>query len=384
MQEGNQYITLFDQSIKDLFKEGYRISRRNPATALFMLHTLRRQQRAAHVRAKWAQQGVQVPPFMIASITHRCNLRCKGCYAMAQHRTGAGEMSAEKLRSVVAEADELGISIILLAGGEPLTRPEILDITADYPQIVFPLFTNGTLLDDAMIQRIKSQRHVVPVISLEGHQIDTDSRRGAGVHTHALNVMHALRAQNILFGTSLTLTRQNFDVAMDAAYLRELIAAGCQVFFFVDYVPVQEGTETLLLTDEQREQATRTLAAYQEDMPALFIALPGDEEIYGGCLAAGRGFIHVNPEGGVEPCPFSPYSDSSLQAMSLKDALQSDFLKAIRANADELDETRGGCALWTKRDWVQSLLPAADAGDGATQMDAEAPAFDVRDAVTIV
>jgi MoaA/NifB/PqqE/SkfB family radical SAM enzyme len=379
MQEGNEYVTLFDQSIKDLFREAYRISRRNPARALFMLRTLRRQQRAARVRMRWAQQGIQVPPFMIASITHRCNLRCKGCYAMAQQHAGAQEMSAEKLRRVVAEADELGVSIILLAGGEPLTRPEMLDITADYPQIVFPLFTNGTLLDEAMMQRIKSQRHVVPIISLEGHQIDTDSRRGAGVHSQALKVMHALHAQHILFGTSLTLTRQNFDVAMDAAYLRQLIAAGCQVFFFVDYVPVQEGTEALLLTDEQREGATRMLAAYQEEMPALFIALPGDEEMYGGCLAAGRGFIHINPEGRVEPCPFSPFSDSSLQEMSLKEALQSDFLKAIRANADELDETRGGCALWTKRDWVQSLLPAAD----AVPTDVDAPASGVQDTVAI-
>ena len=32
----------------------------------------------------------------------------------------------------------------------------------------------------------------------------------------------------------------------------------------------------------------------QKKMPALFISLPGDEERYGGCLAAGRGIMHIS------------------------------------------------------------------------------------------
>jgi hypothetical protein len=39
----------------------------------------------------------------------------------------------------------------------------------------------------------------------------------------------------------------------------------------------------------------------------------------------------------------------------LKDALASPLLKAIRDNHAELKETRGGCALWRKREWVEGL-----------------------------
>ncbi len=39
-----------------------------------------------------------------------------------------------------------------------------------------------------------------------------------------------------------------------------------------------------------------------------------------------------------------------------KDALQSEFLRTIRQNHEQLHETDGGCALWVKREWVQSLL----------------------------
>lgn len=41
----------------------------------------------------------------------------------------------------------------------------------------------------------------------------------------------------------------------------------------------------------------------------VFLSFSGDEKYVGGCLAAGRGFFHINANGEVEPCPFSPYSD---------------------------------------------------------------------------
>jgi hypothetical protein len=42
--------------------------------------------------------------------------------------------------------------------------------------------------------------------------------------------------------------------------------------------------------------------------------------------------------------------------MSLKDALQSKFLKSIRESNEHLSETEGGCALWVKREWVRSMF----------------------------
>ncbi len=136
------------------------------------------------------------------------------------------------------------------------------------------------------------------------------------------------------------------------------MAAGCRLFFFINYVPIQEGTETLVLTDEQRQLESRLIASFRRELPALFVAFPGDEGAFGGCLAAGRGFVHVSPEGRLEPCPASPFSDASLRDLCLKEALQSRLLRAIRENGDRLSEASGGCALWENREWVASLLQA--------------------------
>ena len=139
-----------------------------------------------------------------------------------------------------------------------------------------------------------------------------------------------------------------------------MIGTGCRVFAFVEYVPVQEGTEGLVLSPEQRSSLVGCLRTFPEKFPALFLGFPGDEEVFGGCLSSGRGFIHVSATGDLEPCPAAPFSDANLTKMPLREALQSRFLEEIRRHHDRLTETGGGCALWSNRAWVRSIL----AGNG--------------------
>ncbi len=358
----SNYTKLFDQGLLSFFQDAVRIVVRDPSMAVHMFRTLRNQQAAAARRAEWGRRGVHVPQIIIASVTHRCNLNCKGCYALAQHPNAEEEMSTERLCAVLDEASELGVSIVMLAGGEPLVRPDILDIAGRYPQIIFPLFTNGLLVDDAMIECLERRRNLIPLISLEGHAGLTDERRGSGVHEHAIGLMAKLLRAGVFFGTSITVTRSNFELVTGDGFADQLLQAGCRVFIYVEYVPIQPGTEDLVLAPEQKAVLTARMQTLKGRLPGLFVAFPGDEEIYGGCLAAGRGFIHISPEGRVEPCPFAPYSDSSLRDMTLRDALASDFLRTIRESEAHLGESKGGCALWENREWVASVLNQVKSG----------------------
>jgi len=92
----------------------------------------------------------------------------------------------------------------------------------------------------------------------------------------------------------------------------------------------------------------------------LFISFPGDEKTSGGCLAAGRGFFHINSIGGAEPCPFSPYSDTNLKNTSLREAINSPFFKRLRDNDVLMEEHIGGCILFEKEETVQSFLKDFD------------------------
>ena len=273
-------------------------------------------------------------------------------------------MDASKLRTVLTEAGDLGVSTILLAGGEPLMRPELLETTRKLPELLFLLFTNGLLIDDPMVEELKSQRHVVPIISLDGNAEQTNARRGLDTYERLARLMVRMRRRRIFFGTSLTLTRTNVDTVLDREHLKKLISKGCRVFFFIEYIPAESDTDDLVLTEQQQEEAGVLIERYRSELPALFSAFPRDEYTFGGCLAAGRGFVHINPQGDVEPCPFTPLSDASLKTLSLREALQSPFLKEVRQHMGELPKRGSGCLLWQHRDWLASVLESQTGSDG--------------------
>ena len=356
------YIPALNDAIAGYFKDAVRITLAEPMKSLFFLRTILWQRKAARVRRKWQNSGLHVPALLIVSVTSKCNLRCKGCYAFAHDKgkSKGPELSDARLRTLVAEARELGISAILFAGGEPLIRKDLLTITKDFPSVIFPIVTNGTLIDERTLDHFRNQRNVIPVISIEGDERDTDERRGAGMHELLQKAMEEMRAKGIFFGCSLTITRSNFATITDDRFIESLIHAGTKLILLLEYVSVEVGTEDWILTDEQRSTLMVKTERFRTQFPAIFIEIPGDEEQYGGCLAAGRGFVHVSPDGDLEPCPVSPYSDTSVLQLSLKEALQSRFLKAIRQRHETLSEAEGGCALWTEREWVRSLLQPAE------------------------
>ncbi|MDD5219914.1 MAG: radical SAM protein [Candidatus Bipolaricaulis sp.] len=346
----------FDASILDVLRSGIRVTRGNPRLTLRGLHLLRDQQRAARRRDGNEGLGVHVPPFVIFSVTGACNLTCAGCYAHILHRAARPEMSDERVSTFFREARDLGVSVMLLAGGEPLLRRSVLAEAAATQEILFLLFTNGSLLDDALIRALRGMHNVVPVLSVEGGAEETDARRGAGAYEHVTAAMAELQAHRIVFGTSTTLTHANFATAMGEDFVRDLTGRGCRLFYYINYVPVEPGTDDLQLTADEVAEQDHRLARYRRTMPALFIAFPRDELAFGGCLAAGKGFLHINAYGDVQPCPFSPFSDSNLLEVSFREALASPLFRAIRAEEVTLDETDGRCALWKRREWVKGLV----------------------------
>ena len=345
-----------NQGLRIFFSEFVRVSVRHPSQALFFVRTVLWQGRAARRRARMAREGVHVPPIAIFSITNGCNLRCKGCYAQAIRGDTPDELSTERMRSVVAEAEELGISFFVIAGGEPLTRPEIVDIAGDFPNIVFLLVTNGLLLTPDVIARLSKLRNVVPVLSVEGNQAETDERRGLGVHERLRDKMKKLKDAGMFFSLSLTVTRTNFPTVTDPGFLQNAVDAGCRLFLLLEYTPIRAGTDEWVITDEQRTGMRKLLADFRRRFSAVFVAVPWDEEAQGGCLASGRGFVHISASGDLEPCPFAPLSDTNILSMPLKEALGSRFLGLMRENHSMFAETSGGCALWKNREAVESLL----------------------------
>ncbi len=317
---------------------------------------------STEARQKHEASGHHIPPFLIASIASKCNLRCAGCYARAggicSENHGENELSVDDWKKVLTQASELGISFVLLAGGEPLLRRDIVSLAAGFPNMIFPIFTNGTLLDNAYTELFNRHRNLIPVFSIEGDKEETDLRRGKGVSETVENAMQGLHAQGILFAASVTVTNRNLKSVVTERYISDLRDKGCGAVFFVEYVPAEKGTEGLVLSENEAESLNTEVGAFKALFTDMNIfAFPGDEKYMGGCLAAGRGFFHVNPYGGAEACPFSPFSKMNVRAHSILEILESPFFEEVRRIGRE-DATLhfGGCALFNHENEVRQLL----------------------------
>lgn len=346
--------------VESIVKDAIRTTLKNPKESLFLVKFSKHAKKATNIRNEYYENGQNIPAFLIASITSRCNLHCSGCYSRANNACddeGINQLSDIEWEDIFKQAKEIGISFIVLAGGEPLIREDVLVKAAMYPEILFPIFTNGTMLNEHYLNLFDDNRNLLPIISFEGDEKITDSRRGKGIYNQLIDSMELMRKDNIIFGASLTFTKDNLSLLVSDEFIDRLHDLGCKVIFFIEYVPVNEESKGIAPGDFERELLFNEIDRLrQEYRDIIFLSFPGDEKTSGGCLAAGRGFFHINSHGEAEPCPASPFSDINVKDSSLIDALNSKLFKSLRDEGILMDDHEGGCVLYEHKEDVERLL----------------------------
>ncbi|MDW7655753.1 MAG: radical SAM protein [Bacillota bacterium] len=366
----NQALTHYmNDAIRQLVKDVFRNTLNNPKETAFLLRFQRSSRLAMRRRLDLEAKGHHIPAFLIASITQSCNLFCSGCYARAggicQENGKADELTGAEWGDLFDQSEKAGIQFVLLAGGEPLIRQDVLAAAAQFENILFPVFTNGTLIDTAYLKLLDKHRNLVPVLSLEGGRDRTDQRRGAGTHDMLCSKMQTLHNNNLLYGVSVTVTRDNLEEVSSQTFTDQLNKMGCRLVFYIEYVPVDPGSRLQAIADPERKIMSDRQIALKEQFPSIFfLSFPGDEEEMGGCLAAGRGFFHISPSGEAQACPFAPFSDRSLRRQTLLDVLQSDFFRRLQQENLVGGEHTGGCTLFEHKDKVAAILQEMAVGQG--------------------
>lgn len=349
------------EGVEGVVKEAIKATLKNPRESAFMLKFASASRSASKKRRKAEDNGEHIPPFLIASITSKCNLHCAGCYSRCNHATTDAEpvsqLTGDEWLHIFDEADELGISFILLAGGEPMLRRDIIEAAGKKQNILFPIFTNGTFIDEKYYTLFDKCRNLIPIMSIEGNREITDNRRGSGIYDKLIANMEEFKKRGLIFGASVTVTTKNYKEVTSDEFLGSLADRGCKAVIFVEYVPVTEESSELAPSDTEREYLMKEIQRLREEHSEMvYIAFPGDEKSSGGCVAAGRGFFHINSHGGAEPCPFSPYSDVNIRNSSLREAMHSPLFMALQSGDVLLDDHAGGCVLYEKRELVESLI----------------------------
>ncbi|MEI7449702.1 MAG: 12,18-didecarboxysiroheme deacetylase [Desulfomonile sp.] len=152
-------------------------------------------------------------PVVVWNVTRKCNLRCVHCYSHSEDRNYAGELSYEEGITLIDDLARFGSPVILFSGGEPLVRPDVLELIhhAVDRGLRAVLSTNGTLITKMIAKKLKEIGLSYVGISLDGLDDRHDAFRG--VQGTFLKVMKAIRncmEMELKVGLRFTITKRNF------------------------------------------------------------------------------------------------------------------------------------------------------------------------------
>jgi MoaA/NifB/PqqE/SkfB family radical SAM enzyme len=290
------------------------------------------------------RQGVYFPPFIFTSVTQRCNLTCKGCWA-----TGVREpvdMSPELLHAIVTESRAQGCRFFGILGGEPLLLPWLPDFFDRHRDTYFQLFTNGQLLDGQVAARLRRAGNVSPLISVEGGADAYADRRGDGLaYGRALDALARCREQGLVTGVATSVSASTFADVVSERFVDDMAARGAHYLWYYIYRPSGPvpGFEEAL-SDAQVRALRRFLLEQRARCKSLaIIDAYWDHDGNALCPAATGISHHINAHGEVEPCPPIQCADCRVEPGQVAARIAgSPLLAAFRAEVPRL--TRG-CVL---------------------------------------
>jgi len=164
-------------------------------------------------------QPADIPPFTVSrkpvvvwNATRTCNLNCSHCYSDARPRACPGELTTAEACAMIEDLAQFGVPALLLAGGEPLMRADLLELIA-YARdrgLRLVLLTNGTLVTAAVAARLKRSGVGYVDISLKGFNPARDRFRGElGAQEAALAGIRNCAEVGQRVGIRVTLRKQN-------------------------------------------------------------------------------------------------------------------------------------------------------------------------------
>ena len=151
-------------------------------------------------------------PVVVWNATRRCNLYCMHCYSDSRNREYPGELTTEEGFRLIDDVAGFGAPTMIFSGGEPLMRPDIFKLAAHASRrgLRCVLSTNGTLVSEAVAERIRDAGFVYVGISLDGIGQAHDKVRGRkGAFDGALAGIRRCRDLGVKVGVRFTLHRKN-------------------------------------------------------------------------------------------------------------------------------------------------------------------------------
>jgi radical SAM protein with 4Fe4S-binding SPASM domain len=286
----------------------------------------------------------------IISLTNKCNLKCKFCYANSSQKE-TQELSYPFIKKLFPELKKLGIQIIALTGGEPLLHKDffrIAKLAHKHFPIVF-LATNGYFITQEIAKKIKEAGISNVQVSIEGDQEVHDTLRGVPTsYQKAKNAAMMLRSIEVDVTLTPTFTKGNLRNIEDVFRLAKELKCDMSIKRQISIGRAKQEEEISSKDYESlykfgiarnREIGPRVLM-HCDPLRTIF-KTPQKKDTLTGCIA-GFGLFYVRYDGEVFPCSKLPISIGNLHREKLSKVLKSRLISELK-NRNNLKDKCGGC-----------------------------------------
>ena len=331
-----------------------------------------------------AEFGVRRPfvpgaPFQVVwDVTRRCNLRCRHCYASAGTAL-EDELTTEEALRLIDRLAQLGVAVIAFSGGEPLSRPDILQLISHARDhgIYVALATNGTLITRERADELRRAGAAYVQISIDGADAAThDAFRGIpGSFNRTIEGVKNAVAAGFFVNISTTATKANYDQIPKIIDLCGDLGVNWMMAY--NFVPAGRGQDMMDmdLTPQEREDLLHLLyeknsssgcqvlttapqfarvalqqscAGGQMMVPTHFCNQEVDRKLFGltefvGGCGAGRFYLAIRANGDIDPCVFFPKTIGNVRTSDLEELWRHDPLLVDLRNKDKIEGSCGSC-----------------------------------------
>jgi pyrroloquinoline quinone biosynthesis protein E len=251
------------------------------------------------------------PLALIAELTHRCPLHCVYCSNPLELTQRSAELSTAVWSRVFEEAADLGVLHADFTGGEPLTRPDILDLirAARAAGLYLNLITSGMPLDESRLDALVQAGLDHFQLSFQGAREEIAQEiSGTKAHAQKLRVLEWLKRHRVGVTLNFVIHRRNIDQLAEMLALAESSTASRVEFANVQYYGwAFANRDSLLPTRDQLTQSIDFLKKAQGRLagkikveyvvPDYYAKYPKP------CMGGwGRKLMLITPNGDALPC----------------------------------------------------------------------------------
>jgi MoaA/NifB/PqqE/SkfB family radical SAM enzyme len=317
---------------------------------------------SVHQHKRRLKKGEFFPPFLYMSVVNSCNLRCQGCWVdvgAKQHR-----IEVDAANHTIAQAKAMGNSFFGILGGEPFMHKDLLKIFEANRDVYFQVFTNGHFITDEVAAELRRLGNVTPLISVEGSEIISDTRRGRdGVLNETMKGLETALRHKLLVGVCTSVCRSNIDDLVNEKWVDRLIEMGVMYCWYHIYRPVgPEPNPQLALSSEEQRRVRQFVVDTRATKPIIVVDAYHDDAGNALCPAVTGFTHHIGPWGDIEPCPVIQLATESIHDDRPLAQIfnESEFLKDFR---ELTAQTTRGCVIMERPDLLVELAEKHGARD---------------------